>query len=247
MFRQNQSNIYHALKFKSYSMSYQSIRLSKHHKPIHASVCLNKQVDYDYYMAVLNYLYEQVELGFKPKYLVSLHYQHPVEHCQPVKLTNRIYGHRDRYGFKSKRSLWSEVAMYKFWERWRNDNTKVEVDAGKIRNFILKSVYSVKRLNRLDKYKAPNLFFFHEKGKVKLQYHTHILLPECEFSTEDLKDIFNTSLQQRCQCISRWKKVDIREVEGCASSIINYLNKETCSLHVALDFINSIPIQNSKP
>lgn len=226
-------------------MNYQSIRLSKDHKPIHSSICINKQIDYDYYMATLSYLYRQVELGFTPKYLVSLHYQHPVEHCQPVKLISRKYGYRDRYGFKSKRNLWSEVAMYNFWEKWRNDNTKVEIDAGRIRNFILKELYGIKRLNRLDKYDCPNIFFFHEKGRVKLQYHTHILLSECQFGIEEMDDIFNTSLRQRCQCVSRWKRVDVKQIRGSVDGIINYLNKETSALHVALDFLNSIPIVES--
>ena len=119
-------------------------------------------------------------------------------------------------------------------------------NTGKIRNLILKLIYGVKRLNRPDKYEIPNLYFFHEKGKVKLQYHTHILLPDCNYSIEELDDLFNTSIRERCKCLSRWKKIDITEVntnEGF--NVMGYVNKETNSQHTAFDFNNSIPIINN--
>ena len=41
-----------------FSMDYFSIKLDKNHQPINPKLCINTQIDYDYYMAVLNYLYQ---------------------------------------------------------------------------------------------------------------------------------------------------------------------------------------------
>ena len=58
-----------------------SIKLNRQHTPIHKSMCLNTQLDYDFYIAVLNYLHNQLDFGFEPYWFISLHYQHPVEHA----------------------------------------------------------------------------------------------------------------------------------------------------------------------
>jgi len=227
-------------------MNYPSIKLDRNHKPINPNMRINTQLDYDFYIALLNYLYNQIDLGFKPKYLVSLHYQNPAEYCKPLRETNKPLGFGDRYGFKTPIPLWNSVAWDRFIEFNRNDIDLTMKNTGKIRNLILKLIYGVKRLNRPDKYEIPNLYFFHEKGKVKLQYHTHILLPDCNYSIEELEDLFNTSIVERCKCLSRWKKIDITEVntnEGF--NVMGYVNKETNSQHTAFDFNNSIPIINN--
>jgi hypothetical protein len=223
-------------------MDYPFIKLDRNHHPINPNLIINSQVDYDYYIAVLNYLYNQINLGFKPKYLVSLHYQNPAEYCRPIRETNKTLGFGDRYGYKTSTPLWNSVSWDRFVEYNRNDIDLTTKNAGKVRNLILKIIYGVKRLNRPDKYEFPNLFFFHEKGKVKLQYHTHILLPDCNYDKDELLDIFNTSIRERCKCLSRWKKIDITDVKYDMYGMMGYVNKETNSLHTALDPINSIPI-----
>ena len=112
----------------------------------------------------------------------------------------------------------------------------------------MKKLYGIKRMNRPDKYEYPNLLFFHEKGKTKLQYHTHILLPSRNLMSNDvmeLMDIFNTSIRKETKCISKWKRIDITEVET-PNNIMSYLNKETNATGVSFDFINSNPIVLSK-
>ena len=79
------------------------------------------------------------------------------------------------------------------------------------------------------------------KGKAKLQYHTHILIPECKYPISEIEDVFNTSIRERCKCISRWKTIDITEVNS-SRGVMGYVNKETSSQHTAFDFLNSIPI-----
>ena len=224
-----------------FNMNYSSIKLDKKHQPINPSLCIHTQIDYDYYIAVLNYLYQQVDMGFKPKYLVSLHYQNPAEYCKPIRETNKPLGFGDRIGFKTSIPLWNSVAWDRFIEYNRNDIDTTMKNTGKIRNLILKYLYGIKRLNRPDKFEFPNLYFFHEKGKVGLQYHTHILIPECKYHISEIEEVFNTSIRERCKCISRWKTIDITEVNS-SRGVMGYVNKETSSQHTAFDFLNSIPI-----
>jgi len=225
-------------------MIYPSIRLHKNHIPLNPKLWIKSQKDYDYYIEVLLYLHTQLSLGVKPVFMVTMHYQHPVEHSKPLKETDKPYGFGDRYGFKTKRNIWNEVSLYKYWEKKRNEEDQVIKDTQKVKCRILKKLYDVKRMNRPDKYDLPNILFFHEKGKTKLQYHTHILLTGEKLNTldlDDLKDIFNTSIREETKCISRWKHIDIRPVKS-PQDVVSYLNKETCSSHLSFDFMNSNPI-----
>ena len=205
---------------------------------------IKTQNDYNYYIEVLLYLQNQLLLGVEPKYMVSMHYQHPVEHCKPLKETDKPYGFGDRYGFKTLRNIWNEVPLYNYWEKRRKNEEQVIMDTQKVKCRIMKKLYGIKRMNRPDKYEYPNLLFFHEKGKTKLQYHTHILLPSRNLMSNDvmeLMDIFNTSIRKETKCISRWKHIDITEIET-PNNVMSYLNKQTNATGVSFDFMNSNPI-----
>jgi len=220
------------------------IKLLRGHIPIHPKMLLKNQKDYEFYMEVLLFLNKQLLLGVEPKYMVTMHYQHPSELCKPFKETNKPFGFGDRYGFKTKHNIWKEVPLYKYWEKRRNDLRQVLIDTQKVKCRIMKKLYGVKRMDRPDKYEFPNLLFFHEKGKTKLQYHTHILLPSRNLISNDiveLLDIFNTSIRKGTECISKWKRIDITEVET-PNNIMSYLNKETSATHTPFDFYNSNPI-----
>ena len=144
-------------------MSYPSIKLHRKHIPLHPKLNIRTQKDYDYYIEVLLYLHNQLILGVEPVFMVSMHYQHPVEHTKPLKETDKPLGFGDRYGFKTIRDIWKEVPLYKYWEKKRNEEEQVIKDTKKVKCRILKKLYGIKRLNRPDKYDVPNLLFFHEK------------------------------------------------------------------------------------
>lgn len=220
-----------------------SIRLHRNHIPLHPSLCLNTQEDYDYNLALLHYLHKQIEYGFKPKWFVTLHYQHPTEHAKPFKETNKPYGYGDRINFKTKRNIWYEDALYRYWDSKRNDEMQVESDVRTLKNRILRYFYKVKRLDRHDKYDIPNIYFFNEKGKSKQKYHTHVVLPEtlCYNNQEELYDVFNNSIRSRLTSASTWKSIDVSAINSI-NGIFGYLNKETKSNFLAYDFMNSIPI-----
>lgn len=220
-----------------------SIKLNKQHIPLHKKLCINTQRDYEYYIAMLHYLRNQVDMGFKAKWLISLHYQHPTEHAKPFKETNKPLGYGDRINFKTKRNIWYENALYKYWCNMRNNENQVEKDAGQIKKRILRYLYGVKRRNRHDLYDIPNLYFFNEKGKAKVKYHTHIVLPDtlCYNNEEELEDVFNTTIKERLKCMSLWNKVDVCRINN-PYDIFEYLNKETNSNFLAFDPTNSNPI-----
>ena len=72
----------------------------------------------------------------------------------------------------------SSLPYYKYWVNRRNNEDQVYEDTSQVRNVLLRYLYGIKRLNRTDKKEFPHIFFFHEKGKTKLQYHTHLLIPK---------------------------------------------------------------------
>jgi hypothetical protein len=110
-----------------------------------------------------------------------------------------------------------------------------------IKNLELKHIYGVSRLNNLDKYNIPPMLFFHEKGKVNLQFHTHQLMshvPE-EFNDQKvLEHLFNKKFRKKRKCFSMWKKIDITKVYE-PKGIIDYLVKETNINHLSPDLENS--------
>jgi hypothetical protein len=225
------------------AMNYSKIKLHRKHIPLHPKLIIRNQDDYDVYIATLLYLLNQVQLGFDPKWLVSFHYQHPSEHGKLIKETDKPYGFGDRYHLQTKGNIWKEVPYYNYLSKRRNTEEWIYDDASQIRNVILKDLYGIKRLNQVWKYEFPNLFFFHEKGKTKLQYHTHLLLTAINLrynSEEELVDIFNNSIKKKRRCFSNWK-IDITPVNN-SKGVIGYLNKETNANHISFDPFNSIPI-----
>jgi len=220
-----------------------SIKLDRNHIPLHHKLRINTQRDYDNYIAMLHYLNKQAELGFKAKWLITLHYQHPTEHAKPFKETDKPLGFGNRINFKTKRNIWYENALYKYWDAKRNDEMQIEQDVLKLKSRILRFFFKIKRLNRPDLYDIPNLYFFNEKGKTKQKYHTHIVLPEtlCYNNEEEMRDIFNTSIKERLKSVSTWKEIDVIEINSI-NAIFSYLNKETNANFLAFDPMNSNPI-----
>ena len=216
------------------------INLDKNHTAINPKVCINTQQDYDHYMSVLVYLRNLLETNIvRPKWLISFHYSNDCDYIKPIKETDNLMGHKDRYGYKCFGDLWKQ--SYNNKKRENIDSTYK--NARQIKNIVLKYLYNIKRLNQTWKYNYPNILFFHEKGKVKLQYHTHLVIPETTYtnSQEELIHTFNTAVRERSKCISKWKKIDVTEIEPDDKySVIGYLNKETTSNHLSFDPINSI-------
>ena len=232
-----------------------SIKLHRNHIPLNPKICIQSQTAYRFYMETLFFVLEQLKQGVEPAYFVSYHYKHPSEMVRQVRETNNPLGHKDRIFFQS----FCSHNYYKYWEKRRNSEVQLIKDVSHIRNILLNTLYGIKRLDRTDLKEFPNLFFFHEKGKVGLQYHTHLLIPKKnllpEFdSVKELKTLFNylktpkkvetkkgIKTRQPIKCLSHFKDIDVREVNN-KEGVVGYLNKETNPNHISFDFYNSIPL-----
>ena len=152
------------------------INLNKKHIPLNSNLILNSQEEYDFHIETLLFLNNQIDIGFKPDYFITFHYRHPSERYSAKKQTNNPLGWRDRYGIGKDKFLWKEIPKYNYYDKRRNDYDLIVEDTYEIRNVIAKELYGINRINHLDKF--PPMFFFHELGKAKLQYHTHLMLPK---------------------------------------------------------------------
>ena len=209
---------------KSTEKSYPHIRLNRNHIPLHPSLRLYKQEDYETHLSLFRYLLNQLDLGFDPKYMITLHLCHPSELSWEKRETNNPLGFRDRISFESIKPLWDEVGSYNYWDKHRNEFLTVEEDTRHLRNLLLKFLYGVKRLNRDHQF---NVLIFMERGKAKVQYHLHILIPEAPGkSKQDIMKVLMEQIKPRVKCLSRWKKPEITDIID-KYNMFGYVNKET--------------------
>ena len=215
------------------------IRFHKEHIPLHPKLNIRNQEDYNNQIEMLLYLLDQIQSGFKPKYLITLHPCHPSELVAAKKETKNELGWRDRITFISNKPLWDEVSQYNYWHQHRNDFYAAEEDSKVIRNLLIQRLYGIQRLN---KDHNKNILIFLEKGKVKLQYHMHILIPEVDgLNAKDVESLFIDQIRPRVKCLSLWKKPRVDMVYDI-NNIIGYLNKEVNASHCSLSSY-SLPIK----
>ena len=216
------------------------IKLSRKHIPIHKNCSIWTQEQYDNHIEMLHYLYQQIDLGFEPRWMVTYHLKHPREFLKPLKETNKALGFKDRVGYKCGGRLWNQVPYDNYMHSRRNDYDLTEKENHHIRNLIFKYLYGVKRVNQ--HWKTPSIMFFIEKGKVKLQYHVHVLLSglNCLFNDRmDIEEVLNSSVRLRAKSISSTKAIHCKKIDFPYKAV-SYLNKETSGKHLSLDTRNSI-------
>ena len=127
----------------------------------------------------------------------------------------------------------------------RNDPDQVSNDCKHFINVILKEVYGIPRPQKY-RGELPPILAFHEMGKE--QYHTHLVLPKPDhkhqYKSKRLHDatglayLLNTKVKKKCKSLSKWKDIDIREVDN-QYGLMGYLNKQTKPEHTSLDVMSS--------
>lgn len=196
---------------------------------------LNKEKD-----ATLEFVLNQINGGFNPRFMITYHYRHPTEHGWRV--LENVGTSNSQWGFKSNKSLWNEVPSYNYYEKRRACEDSTIKDASQVKNVILKYFWGIKRPSQTWKYKYPPMLFFHEMGRTKLQYHTHLLIPElpAKFNSKDiLEDEWNGYVKRSRKCFSRWKSIHVKEITN-PYLIANYLVKEVSLHRHSLDYQNSL-------
>lgn len=216
--------------------------------------------DKAYKEAWRRYLYTQIDMGFKPRYLISVHYENPEDWVKQQRETHTsldldfkdrysIVTHRDSSGNRLSFNKYLEKISYDYWKFRRSSVDLVGKDASRLRNFLLKNLFLVKRLHRKDLYTIPNYYIFHEMGKARDQFHTHILMPEA-IQFNSLDQITELLFKAPIKCISKQRDPHVeivdkyRRYEGKSGAygVMNYLTKQTSHEFTPFDFCNSNPI-----
>ena len=197
---------------------------------------------------VMNFIRLQEELGFVSAWFITFHYFHPSEDMYSFKERKGDIdtGIRDRVGYKTKNrsSLWVPSGDNKII-RMRNDYDQVSKDCRHIINVLLKEIYGIPRPQTYQG-DLPSILAFHEYGIE--QYHTHLVVPkpnqDHKYKSKRLNNaknlyyLFNGKIRRKCKSLSKWKDIDVREVDN-QYGLMGYLNKQTKPGQTSIDLMSS--------
>ena len=207
-----------------------------------------------YQESVFEVLEQQIGRGFEPRWFVTYHYKQPSDDLVPEREKNsNRWGYRDSDRGCSDSELnfnqWNRSGAYTAKERIKNSREQVEMNTIEMRNRLLKMFYGVSKLDQYQKkkYNVKPMLFFHEQGRSKVKYHTHLVLGDTRLNlnTEShIQAIFNSELPRygmkgniKCLAINKSIKVEhIYDQEG----LFDYLNKETTPEEMSLDITGSL-------
>ena len=196
---------------------------------------------------VRNFLRLQEELGYEAAWFITFHYFHPSELMSSIKERKGDIskGVIDQIGYRTPdgSSLWKSSDSKII--RMRNDYDQVSIDCKRFINVLLKEVYGIPRPQKY-RGELPPILAFHEYGVE--QYHSHLILPKPSHNhqykskrlhEEDaLTKLLNTKVRKKCKSLSKWKDIDVREVDN-QYGILGYLNKQTEPKHTSFDPMSS--------
>ena len=196
---------------------------------------------------VRNFLRLQEELGYEAAWFITFHYFHPSELMASIKERKGDIskGVIDQIGYRTPdgSSLWKSSDSKII--RMRNDYDQVSIDCKRVINVLLKEVYGIPRPQKY-RGELPPILAFHEYGVE--QYHSHLILPKPSHNHQykskrlheqaALTKLLNTKVRKKCKSLSKWKDIDVREVDN-QYGILGYLNKQTEPKHTSFDPMSS--------
>ena len=196
---------------------------------------------------VRNFLRLQEELGYEAAWFITFHYFHPSELMSSIKERKGDIskGVIDQIGYRTPdgSSLWKSSDSKII--RMRNDYDQVSIDCKRFINVLLKEVYGIPRPQKY-RGELPPILAFHEYGEE--QYHSHLILPKPSqkhkykskrlHEEDGLTRLLNTKVRKKCKSLSKWKDIDVREVDN-QYGILGYLNKQTEPKHTSFDPMSS--------
>ena len=196
---------------------------------------------------VRNFLRLQEELGYEAAWFITFHYFHPSELMYSIKERKGDIskGVIDQIGYRTPdgSSLWKSSDSKII--RMRNDYDQVSIDCKRFINVLLKEVYGIPRPQKY-RGELPPILAFHEYGIE--QYHSHLILPKPSHNHQykskrlheeaALTKLLNTKVRKKCKSLSKWKDIDVREVDN-QYGILGYLNKQTKPEHTSFDPMSS--------
>ena len=196
---------------------------------------------------VRNFLRLQEELGYEAAWFITFHYFHPSELMASIKERKGDIskGVIDQIGYRTPdgSSLWKSSDSKII--RMRNDPDQVSIDCKRFINVLLKEIYGIPRPQKY-RGELPPILAFHEYGIE--QYHSHLILPKPSHNHQykskrlheeaALTKLLNTKVRKKCKSLSKWKDIDVREVDN-QYGILGYLNKQTEPKHTSFDPMSS--------
>jgi hypothetical protein len=195
--------------------------------------------------ALLGYLWNHLAHGFSPRFMLTYHYSSPAESgcsLQQPPLSSKI-PHQPTPPTRTHRhqpSVFPRVAGYEAFERQRNDLDQISHHARLIRNLLNQEFWRQSQPNRRARIN-PSIFIFHELGRTKLQYHTHILIPlppEPYTTSAAIEQAWHQKFQPKATFLSHTQHAfDIKPLPNLFDQIGQaiYLTKEVSSSHCVLD------------
>jgi len=221
-------------------------------------------MDNKYKKGLIEWCFNQLNNGFNPFYLVTIHLENPNDWIRTKREThNNPLGYQDRYGLNTKVDGIQLSAMnfiermsLKYWSFRRGNDDLVSKDLQKAINVILYKYYGIKRL---DKYgDTINRLAFLELGKQKSekQLHAHILLPKrLQGDSPEELDLVLAQLSNKVKSVSKVRTPHMDTIDTLIfddkykmyntpqKRVCAYCCKETKKDHIPLDILNSKPIR----
>ena len=204
--------------------------------------------------ALLKYLWQDLSNGFDPAFMLTYHYKSPAEQgCSlqrpPLRPPTSVSSSRPCI-YSHKGSVLTQVSRYSAIERRRSDIDLVSKDALHIRKILTQQFWrrTTPRQQRTD----PHLYFFHELGRAKLQYHTHVLIsmPPDPFTNAPAitQGWIEKILPKATNLSAAQTGVDVKELPDLFQTIggIIYLTKETSAAHSVLDPHASLTLRGGR-
>ena len=207
---------------------------------------------------------EQVDSGFDPFYLATIHLENPNDWIRIKRETyNNPLGYQDRYGMNTKGDgihlsamNYIERMSLDYWRYRRGNEDLVSKDIKKSINVILYKYYGIKRL---DKYgDSINRLAFLELGEQRSekQLHAHILLPKrLQGDSPEELDLVLAQLSNKVKSVSKQRTPHMDTIDTlivddkykmyntAQKRVCGYYCKETNKDHISLDIWNSKPIR----
>lgn len=184
--------------------------------------------------AIIQQVEDQARLGFSPWWLLTFHYSNPYERGWRVVETPSRWG----YKIPTRQMLWDNSGWDKSLQSRRNNLQLVSKDAQHIRNLLLQRGWGI--TGKLDKHRESviPMVFVHEKGRSRLQYHTHLIIPALPAALNNTKGIDALWKQQilpRAKSLSRTNSLHAEPVYDIRG-LIGYLTKESRPEDLCIDY-----------
>lgn len=184
--------------------------------------------------ATVDLVMDQIHQGFSPQWMLTYHLGNPYERGW------RVIENATRWGYKipNDRMLWDSVGYDNSLLARRNDPIQVSKDTKHIRNLLIQHGWGITGSLKVHDHKSTPMIFVHERGRERIQYHTHLLigaLPDPLSNANAIQSLWKNEILPRAKCLSRTNSLHVETVTT-ARGIMEYLSKEIRERDINVDY-----------